>query len=133
MLRKLTPWALALLFLAPITFIGIMAFSAGWEFPQVLPEWGLNAWGILLGSGSTSGLATLLSSALLALAVSCVSTLLGYFISLPLNGKTQDTFAVDQSDSVLHSPCNFGRQFFSISSSRRPFQQVGLEYSSPSC
>lgn len=87
MLRKLTPWLLAALFLAPITFIGIMAFSAGWEFPQVFPDGGFNAWKILVGSGSSSGMLALFSSACLAVLVSTLSTYIGYFLSYLLMGK----------------------------------------------
>ncbi|MFT5981177.1 MAG: putative spermidine/putrescine transport system permease protein [Flavobacteriales bacterium] len=87
MLRKLTPWILALLFLAPLTFIGIIAFSAGWEFPEVFPKWGFSAWEILLGTSSSSGLFTLFSSALLAFVVAVLSSFLGYFLSYLLMGK----------------------------------------------
>lgn len=85
-MRKTTPWVLMLFFLAPIIIISLLAFSGTWIYPSVIPTFDAKGWTSYLGA-SSFGAKPFIVSAFLALLVSLLSTIIGFFCSYLLTGK----------------------------------------------
>ncbi len=73
----LTGAVLAVWLILPLIPLVIWSFARGWRFPDLLPrEWSLKAWGYAL-SNSSGVLQSLWDTTLIALAVTCLSALIG--------------------------------------------------------